>query len=113
MNEARGPLKRWLLTAAAVLLLFAVSAAALAGSLWLISELVNDKEARLVVAFVFGLAFLLTVISGIVAALHALELTSPKSAFGLPAGSIRAIIAARPHPHFRHDGRLPRRGGVP
>jgi hypothetical protein len=48
---------------------------------------------RLVAGFVFGLAFLLSIISGIVAAFHALDLTSSKSAFGLPEGSIRAIIA--------------------
>lgn len=63
------------------------------GSLWVITEFVDDKEVRLAAAFVFGLAFLLSIISGIVAAFHALELTSPKSAFGLPEGSIRAIIA--------------------
>jgi hypothetical protein len=36
---------------------------------------------------------LLSVIALIVGAFHALQLTSPKSAFGLPEGSIRAIIA--------------------
>jgi hypothetical protein len=61
--------------------------------LWLLTEFVDDTEVRVAGAFVFGLAFLLTIIAGIVAAFHALDLTSPKSAFGLPEGSIRAIIA--------------------
>ncbi len=65
----------------------------LVSSLWVLTEFVDDKEVRLAAAFVFGLAFLLSIISGIVAAFHALELTSPKSAFGLPEGSVRAIIA--------------------
>jgi len=82
-----------LATGVAGVVFFSLGALALAGSLWLISHVTDDKDVTLAAAFVFGLAFLLTIISGIVAALHALELTSPTSAFGLPAGSIRAIIA--------------------
>jgi hypothetical protein len=86
-------LKRWFFTAAVGVALFAASAAVLMGSLWVITQLVDDKEVRLAAAFVVGLAFLLSIIAGIVAAFHALEFTSPRSAFGLPEGSIRAIIA--------------------
>jgi hypothetical protein len=74
-------------------LLFLATAAILVGSLWAVTEFVDDREVRLAAAFVFGLAFLLSVISGIVAAFSAMQLTSPKSALGLPEGSIRAIIA--------------------
>jgi hypothetical protein len=86
-------MKQWLLPAAVGVGLFAASAAVFAGSLWLITEFVDDREVRLATAFVFGLAFLLSIIAAIVAAFHAMELTSPTSAFGLPEGSIRAIIA--------------------
>jgi hypothetical protein len=86
-------MKGWFITAAIGVALFAASAALLAGSLWLITEFVDDKEVRLAAAFVFGLAFLLTIISAIVAAFRAMELTNPKSPLGLPEGSIRAIIA--------------------
>jgi lipoprotein-anchoring transpeptidase ErfK/SrfK len=78
---------------AAGVVLFVATAAVLVGSLWAVTEFVDDKEVRLAAAFVFGLAFLLAVISGIVAAFSALQLTSPKTALGLPEGSIRAIIA--------------------
>jgi hypothetical protein len=86
-------MKRWFVTPAIGVALFAASAAIFVGSLWVITEFVEDKEVLLATAFVFGLAFLLAIIAGIVASFHALELTSPKSAFGLPEGSIRAIIA--------------------
>jgi hypothetical protein len=74
-------------------LLFAASAAVLVLSLWGITDHVGGRETRLVAAFVVALAFLLFLIAGIVAAFHALELTNPRAAFGLPEGSIRAIIA--------------------
>src|SRR6266540_6305215 len=86
-------MRGWLITAAVGFAVFAASAAVLVGALWVINAYVDDKELRLIATFVVGLAFVLSIIAGIVAAFHALELTSPKSAFGLPEGSIRAIIA--------------------
>ena len=86
-------LRTWLGTAAAGAILFVALGGAFIGALWAVSEFVGDRDVRTAAAFVFGLAFLLSVISGIVAAFSALRLTNPKAALGLPEGSIRAIIA--------------------
>lgn len=88
-----GTLKNWFLTAGAGVILFVATAAVLIGAVWAVNEVDVNPEIQLATVFIFGLAFLLTIISGIVAAFSALRLTSPKSALGLPEGSIRAIIA--------------------
>jgi hypothetical protein len=92
-NEGFPSLKLWVVTALVGVALFVAAGAVLVGSLWVVNEVVEDREARLAAVFVLGLAFILTVISGIVAAFSALRLTSMKTALGLPEGSIRAIIA--------------------
>ena len=89
----RVTIRRWVGTAAAVVLLFAAAGGAFIAALWAVSELVADRDLRTVAAVVFALAFLLAVIGGIVAAFSALRLTNPQQALALPEGSIRAIIA--------------------
>ena len=86
-------LTRWAKTTGVVLVLLVGATALLVGALWAIGEVVDDREVLLAATFVLGLAFLLAVISGIVATFAQLKLTDPKTALGLPEGSIRAIIA--------------------
>jgi hypothetical protein len=85
--------RTWLFTALAGVALFLATAAVLIGAVWAIGEIGADPDIKLATVFIFGLAFLLTIISGIVASFSALKLTNPRTALGLPEGSIRAIIA--------------------
>lgn len=89
----RGVFREWIATAIGSILIFVAATAIFVAALWVVNEAVDDREVKLAAAFIFGLAFLLSVIASIVAAFAALKLTSPQSALGLPEGSIRAIIA--------------------
>jgi hypothetical protein len=91
MEDRRAP--NLFAVAAGAALLFLVAGGAFIGALWAISKFVAQRDVQTVAAFIFGLAFLLAIIAGIVAAFSALRLTNPKTALGLPEGSIRAIIA--------------------
>ena len=74
-------------------LLFAIASGGFVAAVWATTALVDDPELKLAAVFVVGLGFLLAVIAGVVAWFSALKLTSPRSALGLPEGSIRAIVA--------------------
>ena len=84
---------KWLGTAAAGVVLFAAAGGAFIAALWAVNELVTEPYLQTIAVFVFALAFLLVVISAIVAAFSALRLASSRHALALPDGSIRAIIA--------------------
>ena len=84
---------KWFVSGLLGLVAFGAAAALFIGALWAVSEITTSNQTRLAATFVLGIAFILLVISAIVAAFAALKLTSQQSALGLPEGSIRAIIA--------------------